>query len=102
MVTSGCNAVLSADNSRATISNPLVAGSNPAGRANPDPVCGPPCKDETQADAVELALAVALQEAAAAGAWSSIERLAGELEARRKARLGVAGVAEVIPLTFRR
>jgi|GEM_PF-3521453 len=50
------------------------------------------------ADVVESALAEALRQAAAAGAWSTVERIAGELEARRKARAEASGVADVVTL----
>jgi hypothetical protein len=40
-------------------------------------------------DAVEIALADALTRASAAAQWDVVARLAGELEARRKARAGV-------------
>ena len=40
-------------------------------------------------DAVEAALASALERAAAAGQWATVEALARELEARRRARGGV-------------
>jgi len=42
-----------------------------------------------EADPVETALAEALTKASAAGQWEIVARLAGELEARRKARAGV-------------
>jgi hypothetical protein len=48
------------------------------------------------ADVVENALAEALRQAAAAGAWSTVERIASELEARRKERLQASGVADVV------
>ena len=51
-----------------------------------------------QADAVEQALAEALQRASAAGAWTVVERLAGELEARRLERLKATGLAPVVPI----
>jgi hypothetical protein len=51
---------------------------------------------------VELALADALQRASVAGAWTTVERLAGELEARRKERLSAAGVAPVVTLASAR
>jgi hypothetical protein len=41
------------------------------------------------ADVVEAALADALTKASAAAQWDVVARLAGELEARRKARAGV-------------
>jgi hypothetical protein len=59
--------------------------------SGPEP--GPAC------DAVESALADALQRASIAGAWSTVERLASELEARRKARTQAAGVADVVSLS---
>ncbi|HEX3850272.1 MAG TPA: hypothetical protein VHW01_04860 [Polyangiaceae bacterium] len=40
-------------------------------------------------DAVEHALAEALQRASAAGEWGAVASLAAELAARRKARAGV-------------
>jgi len=80
------------------ISNPLVAGSSPPGRANSGPVCGPPCKDETQADTAEFALADALARATSPGAWSTVERLAAELESRRRERSRASGDAEVVSL----
>jgi hypothetical protein len=43
----------------------------------------------SETDPVELALANALERASAAGQWPSVEVLARELEARRKARAGV-------------
>jgi len=49
-------------------------------------------------DAVENALADGLRQAAAAGAWSTVERLAGELEARRKQRAQANGDADVVTL----
>lgn len=45
-------------------------------------------------DAVELALATALERASAAGQWTVVEVLARELEARRKARSAVVDLAE--------
>lgn len=45
-----------------------------------------------QGDPVEEALASALAAAAAAGQWASVEVLARELEARRRARAGVASL----------
>ena len=53
---------------------------------------------EAPADVVESALADALRQAAASGAWSTVERIAGELEARRKARSQSSGVADVVTL----
>jgi len=53
-------------------------------------------------DPVELALADALQRAAVAGAWTVVERLASELEARRRERLNAAGVAPVVTLNSAR
>ena len=53
-------------------------------------------------DAVESALADALRRAADAGAWPTVERLASELEARRKDRAQATGVADVVSLTRRR
>jgi len=44
-------------------------------------------------DAVEQALAAALVGATAAGQWEVVARLAGELEARRKARSGTVDLA---------
>jgi hypothetical protein len=41
---------------------------------------------EVAPDAVEAALAEAVARAAAAGAWDVVGKLAGELEARRRAR----------------
>jgi hypothetical protein len=41
-----------------------------------------------EADAVEAALAKALEGATAAGRWDVVSQLAGELEARRLARMG--------------
>jgi len=43
-------------------------------------------------------LADALARASIAGAWSTVERLAAELEARRKDRDKANGTAEVITL----
>ncbi len=54
------------------------------------------------ADPVELALADALQRASVAGAWTTVERLASELEARRRARSNAAGVAPVVTLASAR
>jgi len=53
-------------------------------------------------DAVELALADALQRASVAGAWGTVERLASELEARRKERTSAAGLADVVTLNSAR
>jgi hypothetical protein len=39
-------------------------------------------------DAVEAALATALERASGAGQWTAVEALARELEARRKVRAG--------------
>jgi hypothetical protein len=51
----------------------------------------PPSASElvSQNDPVELALAVALERASAAGQWTAVEVLAREVEARRKSRAGV-------------
>ena len=46
------------------------------------------------ADPVEAALADAIGKAAAAGEWGIVGKLAGELEARRLARVGVPSLAE--------
>lgn len=43
-------------------------------------------------DAVEAALAEALTRASEAGAWDVVGKLAGELEARRRARSGVVAL----------
>jgi hypothetical protein len=43
----------------------------------------------SESDPVELALATALERASAAGQWTTVEVLAREIEARRKARTGV-------------
>jgi hypothetical protein len=51
-------------------------------------------RDAAAADPVEVALAKALEEASGARRWDVVARLAGELEARRLARLG-----NVVPLT---
>ncbi|MEB2314100.1 MAG: hypothetical protein OZ921_15280 [Sorangiineae bacterium] len=45
-------------------------------------------------DAVEAALAEALHAATAAGRWDVVRQLAGELEARRRARAGIVSLAE--------
>jgi hypothetical protein len=50
------------------------------------------------ADVVESALAEALRQAAAAGAWSTVERIASELEERRKERSQASGVADVVSI----
>jgi hypothetical protein len=47
---------------------------------------------------VETALARALAFAAEARRWDVVQRLAGELEARRVARLGAPGAGEVVPI----
>jgi len=61
--------------------------------------CGPQSgPDQNAVDPVEQALADALQRASVAGAWSTVERLAGELEARRKARLQTSGGADVVTI----
>jgi integrase len=102
-------------------SNPLVAGSNPAGRAKrkglenktgsngPAPKTSRESSDtcrndaETLGDPVTAALADALGKAAAAGQWSVVTRLAEELEARRKARPDPAPQsADVVTLADRR
>ena len=67
-------------------------------RAIKSPLDGP----RAPVDVVESALADALQKAATAGAWSTVERLATELEARRKERLNAAGVAPVVTLNSAR
>jgi hypothetical protein len=54
------------------------------------------------ADPVELALADALQRASVAGAWTTVERLAGELEARRKERSQTTKTADVVTLASAR
>jgi len=66
---------------------------------NNGPQSGP---DQNAVDPVEQALADALQRASVAGAWSTVERLAGELEARRKARLQTSGGADVVTLNSAR
>ena len=48
---------------------------------------------ELAADAVEAALAAALQAATVAGKWDVVAQLARELEARRTARGGVVDLA---------
>jgi len=53
-------------------------------------------------DPVELALADALQRASVAGVWTVVERLAGELEARRRERLNASGVAPVVTINSAR
>jgi hypothetical protein len=57
------------------------------------------------ADAVEVALAGALKGAADAGRWDVVERLARELEARRKAREspadGEVAASDCLPPAFR-
>lgn len=45
------------------------------------------------ADPVETAIADALKRAAAAGAWTTVESLSRELQARREARAGVVELA---------
>ena len=60
------------------------------------------CAQVPPADPVELALADALQRASVAGAWTVVERLAAELEARRRERLNAAGVAPVVMLNSAR
>mgnify|MGYP007009299188 CR=1 FL=1 len=49
----------------------------------------------TTTDAVETALAEALGKATAAGEWSVARALVAELEARRKARVGVVDLDTV-------
>ena len=51
-----------------------------------------PTRVGSEVDPVELALATALERASAAGQWTSVEVLARELEARRKARAGVVRI----------
>jgi hypothetical protein len=46
------------------------------------------------ADAIEDALAKALEGATAAGRWDVVAQLAKELEARRLARVGVSNLAD--------
>jgi hypothetical protein len=46
------------------------------------------------ADPVEAALAVALEGAARAAQWTTVEILTRELEARRRARAGVVDLAQ--------
>jgi hypothetical protein len=46
------------------------------------------------ADPVEQALGEAIVRASAAGAWSSVEALTRELQARREARAGVVDLAQ--------
>ena len=48
----------------------------------------------TATDAVEAALAVALEGATAAREWALVAQLAGELEARRRARAEVPTLAD--------
>jgi integrase len=69
-----------------------------AGHLQAPPMDTGPGEGATFHDPVELALADALQRAAVAGAWTVVERLAGELEARRRERAQAAGVAEVVAL----
>ncbi len=52
----------------------------------------------SELDSIEVALADALKRAAAAGAWTAVERLAAELEARRKERQTVSGVADAMTM----
>ncbi len=59
-------------------------------------------QDFRGADPVELALADALARASVAGVWTVVERLAGELEARRTERLKGAGLADVVTLASAR
>jgi hypothetical protein len=53
-------------------------------------------------DPVEHALAVALVRASAAGEWGAVAALAGELEARRKARQECGNVVALDPRRRRR
>ncbi len=48
------------------------------------------------ADAVETALATALERASLAGRWATVEALARELEARRRARVGVVDLGALV------
>jgi hypothetical protein len=64
----------------------------PVPRTLPGPEPGPGI------DAVETALADALQRASVSGAWSTVERLAAELEARREERSRTTGAADVVIL----
>jgi hypothetical protein len=59
------------------------------------PDFGPtPGSVETAPDAVEAAIADALTRAAAAGQWAIVAQLAGELEARRRARAEVPTLSD--------
>jgi len=75
----------------------------PGGGPHPGHLQAPPVDEEpgqgaTFHDPVELALADALQRASVAGVWTVVDRLAGELEARRKERAQAAGIAPVVPI----
>jgi len=86
-----------------SISNPLVAGSSPAGRARKEAesssradAAGPPLAHPLQscnavdssADGLEATLADAITKATIAGRFDVVAQLCKELEARRLARLG--------------
>ncbi|MGC4063157.1 MAG: hypothetical protein QM784_00605 [Polyangiaceae bacterium] len=78
---------------------PADASDHPTTEANPanlgDRSNQPIQSEPTDRNPVELALAVALKEATAAGEWTTVAQLARELEARRKARSGVVELADV-------
>jgi hypothetical protein len=57
-----------------------------------DPVLDPPQPVPREGDAVEAALAKAIDRASAAGRFDVVALLAGELQARRLAREGVVAL----------
>ncbi len=91
-----------------------VAAVEAAAAANGDPGCFPALPDDSSrivtaehvertereavpvsvADAVEVALARAIEGATAAREWAVVAQLAGELEARRRARAEVASLID--------
>jgi hypothetical protein len=62
--------------------------------SNGQSVGNPDARELELADPVECALAVALEGAARAAQWTTVEILTRELEARRRARAGVVDLAK--------
>jgi len=58
-----------------------------------EPLCEATGQSRGDADPVEVALAAALDGATKAGEWSTVARIAGELEARRLARSAVVDLS---------
>ena len=94
----------SADSANSAHVNAKSANSGDVGRVETIEKDDSPASRSALGGVVETALAEALQQAAAAAQWSTVEAIAAELKARREARErnGPAGVTSIAPARSKR